>query len=100
VWNYVIPHFNAFLKELELSADDRTDADSKADRIARSLFAKYYPDKLIFDPTCYVKVGSYGKDTACSACTDLDMLFVLPWSEYTRIEALTGNKQSQLLRRG
>ena len=25
------------------------------------------------------------------------MLFILPWEEYTRIDALTGNKQSQLL---
>lgn len=98
MWIYVIPHFSAFLRELSLSEDDRKDADGKAERIARSLFAYYYPAATPFDPTCYAKVGSYGKGTACSACTDLDMLFVLPWSEYTRIMALQGNKQSQLLR--
>ena len=64
MWNFVIPHFERFLKELELSADDCKDADGKADRDARSLFAKYYPNRLIFDPSCYMKVGSYGKDTA------------------------------------
>ena len=48
-------------------------------------------------PSSYVKVGSYGKGTATRPRTDLDMLFVLPWDVYTRIEALTGNKQSQLL---
>jgi hypothetical protein len=35
VWNYVIPHFSGFLRELELSTDDRNDADGKAERIAR-----------------------------------------------------------------
>lgn len=98
MWNYVIPHFSAFLRELELSTDDRNDADGKAERIARSLFANYYPENTPFDPSCFVKVGSYGKGNACSACTDLDMLFVLPWTVYTRIDALAGNKQSQLLR--
>jgi len=96
--HYVIPHFSAFLNDISLSSSDRKDADGKAERIAKSLFAYYYPACSVFEPTCYVKVGSYGKGTACSACTDLDMLFVLPWSVYTRIEALQGNKQSQLLR--
>jgi hypothetical protein len=97
VWNFVTPHFERFLKELELSAGDRKDADSKSERIARSLFTKYYSNCLIFDPSCYIKVGSYGKDTACAADTDLDMLFILPNEVYWRIEGLSGNKQSQLL---
>ena len=44
VWDFVIPNFERFLKELDLSPADRKDADSKAERIARSLFAKYYPN--------------------------------------------------------
>jgi hypothetical protein len=97
VWNLVTPHFERFLKELELSGDDRKDADSKAERIARALFSKYYPNRPLFDPSCYVKVGSYGKNTACAADTDLDMLFILPSEVYWRIDGLSGNKQSQLL---
>jgi hypothetical protein len=97
VWQYVIPHFNSFLSALELTTEDRNDADGKAERIARSLFAKYYPYHRFFDPSCYVKVGSYGKNSASSNHSDLDMLFILPWDVYTRIEALSGNKQSQLL---
>jgi hypothetical protein len=96
LWRYVIPHFEQFLGELELKLPERLDAEGKADRIARSLFAKYYPDQ-VFTPACYLKVGSYGKATATRPRTDLDMLFVLPWDVYARIEALTGNKQSQLL---
>ena len=40
LWNYVIPHFEKFLNELELSVADRTDGESKANRVARSLFAE------------------------------------------------------------
>ena len=97
MWIHVIPHFNNFLAALELSADDRKDADGKAERIARSLFAKYYPNQLVFDPVCYMKVGSYGKDCGSSNHSDLDMLFILPWDVYTRINAVSGNGQSQLL---
>ena len=96
MWTYVIPHFEQFLDELDLKAPDRLIAEGKADRIARSLSAKYYPNQ-IFTPTSYVKVGSYGKGTATKPRSDLDMLFILPWDVYTRIEALVGNKQSQLL---
>jgi Second Messenger Oligonucleotide or Dinucleotide Synthetase domain len=97
LWNHVIPHFNQFLRGIELSPEDRKDADSKAERIARSLFAKYYPSRLVFDPSCYLKVGSYGKDTACASDTDLDMLFIMPNDVYWRVEGLAGNRQSQLL---
>jgi len=96
VWQYVIPHFEQFLRELELKATERLDAEGKAERIAKSLFAKYYTD-LNFSTSCYVKIGSYGKGTAVRPPSDLDMLFLLPLDVYTRIDVLTGNKQSQLL---
>jgi hypothetical protein len=47
------------------------DAEGKAERIARSLFAKYYPNQA-FDASSYVKVGSYSKGTAARPRTDLD----------------------------
>lgn len=96
LWAHVIRHFEQFLGELELKLPERQDAEGKADRIARSLFAKYYPNQA-FDASSYVKVGSYGKGTATRPRTDLDMLFVLPRDVYIRIEGLAGNKQSQLL---
>jgi hypothetical protein len=97
VWNFVIPHFGSFLQELQLPNEDRLDADGKAERVARSLFARYYPSQF-FTHSCYVKVGSYGKGTAGQPCTDLDMLFVLPDGVCGRISKLAGNKQSHLLR--
>lgn len=97
MWKYVIPHFTSFLSELQLAADDRKDADGKAERVARSLFARYYPNQ-IFTHNCYLKVGSYGRGTAGKPCTDVDMLFILPDEDCGRIAKLIGNKQSQLLR--
>lgn len=96
MWVHVTRHFEQFLGELDLKTTERQDAEGKADRIARSLFSNYYPSNE-FNPWSSVKIGSYGKGTATRPPTDLDMLFVLPWDVYTRIDALTGYKQSQLL---
>lgn len=97
MWIHVIPHFSGFLRELFLTDDDCRDAEGKADRVARSLFARYYPDQ-VFRPDCYLTVGSYGRGTAGRPCTDVDMLFILPDPVCGRIDQLLGNKQSQLLR--
>jgi SMODS domain-containing protein len=95
VWQYVIPHFSQFLSDLNLKADERSDAENKAQRVARCLWDKYYSGE--FNPNCYVKVGSYGKGTASRPPSDLDVLFLLPPHVYWRVEGLYGNKQSQLL---
>ena len=96
MWIHVTRHFEQFLGELELTIPERQDAEGKANRTARSLFSKYYPNQP-FDATSYINVGSYGKRTATRPPTDLDMLFVLSREVYLRIEGLAGNKQSQLL---
>lgn len=96
MWQYVDNHFRQFLDELELREDERADAERKAERIARSLYAFYYPGKE-FDQRCYEIVGSYGKGTAARPRTDIDMIFILPWTEWSRIDAITWNKQSYLL---
>jgi Second Messenger Oligonucleotide or Dinucleotide Synthetase domain len=97
VWNFVIPHFTSFLGELFISKDVKQDAEGKAERVARSLHARYYPNQE-FTRDCYLKVGSYGRGTACTARTDLDMLFILPDEVCGRVSNVVGNKQSYLLR--
>src|SRR5262245_28395476 len=96
LWAHVFGHFEQLLCELEFKNREGLEEEGKAMRIAKSLFGKYYPNQTI-NPSPYFKFGSYGTGTATRPRTDLDMLFVLPWSEYTRIDALTGNKQSHLL---
>src|SRR5208282_1898256 len=81
---------------MELQPTEITDATAKAERVAKSLFTKYYPD-LTFTSDCYIKAGSFGKGTATKPRTDIDLIFRLPNDVYYRINALSGNKQSQLL---
>jgi len=95
LWKYVIPNFQGFLNTLELLPKERIDAEAKADRIARKLFAKYYPN-FPFDARCSAIVGSYGKGTAARPKTDVDMIFVVPAGEFQRINNLF-SRQSALL---
>jgi hypothetical protein len=96
LWKYVIPHFEQFLSELELSIVSRIDGESKAERVARSLFADFYPNQT-FDPSSYAIVGSYAKGTAARPRSDIDMIFLMPVADYPRYNNRSGNKQSQLL---
>jgi hypothetical protein len=96
VYSFVDSHFSQFFQELEFTLADKQIADARALRIAKSLSAKYYPNRE-FNQNCCVKVGSYGKGLATRPRTDLDMFFVLPSEVYTRFESLSGNKQSALL---
>jgi hypothetical protein len=95
LWLYVITHFTSFISNLELTMNQRDDAMTKVASVARCLHAYYYQGS--FDPSNIVVVGSYGKGTATRPPSDVDMLYLLPVSEYKRINQLIGNGQSQLL---
>jgi len=95
LWQYVIPNFQGFLNNLELLPKDRMDAEAKAERVARKLFAKYYPNCL-FDPRCYAIVGSFGKGTAARPKTDVDMIFVVPPGEFPRVRSLASSQSAFL----
>ena len=95
MWVHVIPHFEKFLAELELTEDQRAGAFGKANRVAQSLAAKYYPNQT-FNPSVFTIGGSLGKNTGIST-SDVDLIFYLPRHEFARIDGLSGNKQSKLL---
>lgn len=88
-------HFTTFLANLELTRSQRDDAMTKVNSVGRCLHAKYYHG--VYDPANVVVVGSYGKNTAVRPPSDIDMLYLLPVSEYYRINQVFGNGQSQLL---
>jgi hypothetical protein len=96
LWVHVTSHFEKFLAELELTADQRSDALGKAERVARSLAAKYYPTQP-YSPNLAIRAGSLGKGTAIRPPSDVDVIFILPRTDFYRIDRLTGNKHSQLL---
>lgn len=95
MWIYVIPHFSMFLTNLELTHIQRTDAMTKVNSVGRCLHAAYYQGP--YDSGNVSVVGSYGKGTAIRPPSDIDILYLLPVSEYYRINQVCGNGQSQLL---
>lgn len=95
MWAYVTTHFTTFLSNLELTRSQRDDAMTKVNSVGRCLHAKYYQG--VYDSANVVVVGSYGKNTAVRPPSDIDMLYLLPVSEYYRINQVFGNGQSQLL---
>lgn len=95
MWAYVIPHFTTFLSNLDLTQNQQDDAKTKVNNVVRCLQAKYYQGP--YDPGNAIIVGSYGKNTAVRPPSDIDMLYLLPVSEYHRINQVLGNGQSQLL---
>lgn len=95
MWAYVTPHFTTFLSNLDLTQNQRDDAVTKINHVAKSLHAEYY--QSTYNPGNVIIVGSYGKGTAIRPPSDIDMLYLLPVSEYHRINQILGNGQSQLL---
>jgi hypothetical protein len=87
--------FTKFLSNLALTSDQLTDAQTKYDGVARKLHSHYYTST--FTGNTRKIIGSYGKGTAVRPPRDVDILFLLPSSEYDRYKKYTGNAQSQLL---
>ncbi len=53
---------------------------------------------LKYDETTRILYGSYGKNTAISPPTDVDVLFILPPDEYYKYNDCVGNGQLDLLK--
>lgn len=87
--------FDKFLYEIELTDKQIEDARTKYDGVCGKLHSIYYT--TTYSGSTKLLVGSYGKRTAISPTTDIDVIFVLPKSEYYRYNAYSGNRQSQLL---
>jgi hypothetical protein len=87
--------FSRFLANLTLSSDQLADAQTKYDGVAKKLHDHYYT--TTFSGSTRKLIGSYGKGTAVRPPRDVDILFLLPSSEYDRYKKHTGNAQSQLL---
>lgn len=87
--------FSKFLTNLTLTADQRSDAQTKYDGVAKKLHSRYYSTE--FAGSTRKLIGSYGKGTAVRPPRDVDILFLLPTSVWERYKLRTGNVQSQLL---
>lgn len=87
--------FDKFLSEIQLTDTQKKDAQTKYEGVCEKLNSKYPYVYNTGSPK--LLVGSYGKKTAISPPTDIDIIFVMPPSEYKRYDEYRGNGQSQLL---
>lgn len=90
------PNFNTFLNNVLLTDNQKEDAKTKIKSVCEVVHAKYYPT-LAYDGSTKLLIGSYGKHTNIRPPKDIDIIFRMPESEFTRLDGLSGNKQSQLL---
>jgi len=85
--------FQAFLSELAIS--DRSTISARYRRITNRLNKDFWGYDSEVNNSLYV--GSYGRDTAISGFSDLDMIFELPAALYYKFDKYTVNGQSALL---
>lgn len=95
MWIGVRQRFARFHESLRLSRDQVNDGLGKQLGVRKSLHRGYYGVSTEA-PAGFI-VGSWGKGTAVSPPSDVDIFFELPVEVFHRIEAYQGNKQSALL---
>lgn len=87
--------FTTFLTNIQLTDNQIQDAKTKYDGVCEKLHKRYYA--TTYNGSTKILVGSYGKNTAISPPTDIDVIFVMPASEYERYNNHYANGQSHLL---
>ncbi len=85
--------FSSFCSSLQIR-DGGTIA-TRYGRITRRLNTDFWTTTS--DTAHSLYVGSYGRNTAITGFSDVDMIFQLPYSEYERYNNYSGNGQSALL---
>ncbi|WP_448983199.1 nucleotide-binding domain-containing protein [Olsenella uli] len=75
--------------------DSTEEYDDTVESVAKVLNRHYYGSDSEADHM--LVVGSVGRETAVSGTSDLDLLYGLPHSEYSRFNSYKGNGQSALL---
>lgn len=85
--------FRGFINNLSIS--NRAEISRRYKRITKCLNKSYRDSES--GTSNSLQVGSYGRHTAINGISDLDMVFELPWSVYTRFNKYEGNGQSALL---
>ena len=90
----VASNFEAFCDSLIIGSEIRSTISTRYLAICRRLNLDFWN----MDTTGGGRyVGSYGRNTANSWVSDIDMVFELPWSLYIQYNSYQGNGQSALL---
>jgi len=88
-------NFNTFCNNIAISTTDRSSISSRYKRITKRLNIDFWDSDSDTSHSLYV--GSYGRGTAINGFSDLDMIFILPFSCYEQYNNYSGNGQSALL---
>jgi hypothetical protein len=87
--------FSKFKDNYNIASDLIGSISYRYKRITRQLNTDFR--ETTSDTANSLYVGSYGRDTAAKGVNDLDMAYVLPYSEYVKYVAYTSNGPSALL---
>ncbi len=90
----VSSNFETFNKSLLIGTTQRSTNSTRYLAICRRLNIDFWNVNLTSGGKY---IGSYGRNTANSWVSDIDMLFELPWSTYTTYNNYLTNGQSALL---
>ena len=94
-WYFLVPRFSRFLDNLNLTDLQLTDGWVKQAGVRAALNRAYWNTSSETENGFIC--GSWGKTLQVRPPRDVDLLFMLPWADYTRFEQRSGNRQSQLL---
>ncbi len=87
--------FSDLYSNLKIGQEKRQSFGYRTGRITRVLNEDFRGSSS--DTANRFYVGSMGRNTAIPTVSDVDLLYVLPYSSYEQYNAYTGNKQSALL---
>lgn len=87
--------FSDFSKNIRIGPEKRASFGYRTGRITKILNAEFRGVDSETANRFYV--GSLGRNTAIPSVSDVDLLYVLPYSVYKKYNDYTGNKQSALL---
>ncbi|MFE9941640.1 SMODS domain-containing nucleotidyltransferase [Streptomyces hirsutus] len=89
--------FRQFLRNIAATESDIEDASRKTNGVAKKLHSHFYEEPY---SDVYRKIiGSYGKGTQVRPPRDVDVLFLMPYTEFERYDSYSGNGQSALLQK-
>jgi len=91
----VADNFLTFCSNILISTDKRSSIGNRYGLMIQRLNIDFWDESSKTKNSRYV--GSYGRGTAIKGFSDLDMIFILPYGVYKRINDNIGNGQAALL---
>lgn len=95
-WFYVDRRFERLFSAMDATPSQITDYRTKLEGLCKCLNDWYWPE-LPQGNSTFIIAGSWAKGTQARTCSDIDIIFLLPWAVKQRFDGRNGNRQSQIL---